>query len=92
MKKTDGLTLRRLGTEAVLVAGSIGLIDFDKIVTLNPTAVYVWESLPASDFDAETITHLLTDRYDVDAATAGKDARELVDVWLRAGIIQDVNK
>lgn len=89
MRKIDGLTLRTLGKEYVLVAGSIDLIDFDRIVTLNPTAVYVWESLPASGFDVDTMANLLTERYDVEYGTASKDARDLAEVWLRAGIIQN---
>ena len=88
MKKIKGLVLRRLGAEAVIVAESLDLIDFDKIVSLNDSAVYVWDSLNDLDFDSDTVVRLLTDRYDVDVATARKDAGELIDIWLRAGIIE----
>lgn len=87
MKKIKGFTLRRLGTEAMIVAESLDLIDFDKLVSLNDSATYVWESLPDTDFDTDTIARLLTDRYDVDEATARTDAQELADTWLKAGII-----
>lgn len=87
MKKIKGFTLRRLGTEAMIVAESLDLIDFDKLVSLNDSATYVWESLPDTDFDTDTIARLLTDRYDVDEATARKDAQELADTWHNAGII-----
>lgn len=87
MKKIKGFTLRRLGTEAMIVAESLDLIDFDKLVSLNDSATYVWESLPDTDFDTDTIARLLTDRYDVDEATARTDAQELIDIWLKAGII-----
>ncbi|MDE6017555.1 MAG: PqqD family protein [Muribaculaceae bacterium] len=88
MKKINGFVLRRLGTEAVIVAESLDLIAFDRLVSLNDSAVYVWESLNDSEFDSNTVVRLLTDRYDVDEATACKDAGELIDVWLRAGIIE----
>lgn len=68
---------------------SLNLIDFDRIVSLNESAAYVWENLPASGFDMATITHLLTDRYDVEEATAERDARELAEVWLKAGVIEE---
>ncbi|MDE6653828.1 MAG: PqqD family protein [Muribaculaceae bacterium] len=87
MKKTNGLMIRRLGTEAMLVAESTDLIDFDRIVSLNSSAAYIWESLPDTDFGIDTIAGLLTDRYDVDDATARADARELADIWLKAGAI-----
>lgn len=88
MKKKNGLVLRRLGTEAVIVAESLELVDFDRLVSLNASAAYVWESLPAGEFDTDTIARLLTSRYDVDEATALRDAQELADVWFGAGIIE----
>lgn len=87
MKKIKGMTLRRLGTEAVIIAESQELIDFDRLVSLNESAAYIWETLPDSDFSIETITRLLTNRYDVEESTARKDALELARIWLEAEII-----
>lgn len=80
--------MRKLGSEKLLVAESLDLIDFNKLISLNDSAAYIWESLPDMSFDTETITALLTDRYDVDDDTARKDAQELIEVWLQAGIIE----
>ncbi|MDE6336581.1 MAG: PqqD family protein [Muribaculaceae bacterium] len=93
MKKTKGLVLRQLGTESIIIAESLDLIDFDRLVSLKAPAAYIWESLPDPqneyfpDFDLETINYLLTTRYDVEEATARKDAEELIAIWLKAGII-----
>lgn len=89
MKKKKGLRMRRLGAEAMIVAESLDMIDFDRIVSLNASAAYIWESLPDADFDTGTIAGLLTDRYDVDEATARADAQELVAVWKKAGVIEN---
>ena len=88
MKKTDGFAMRRLGQDAMIVAESVELIDFDRIVSLNSSAAYVWESLPDTDFTLRTVADLLLRRYDVDESIALQDAKELVDVWLKAGIIK----
>ena len=88
MKKISGLVLRRLGKEAVIVAESLELVNFDRLVSLNASAAYVWESLPDTSFDIDDITRLLTERYDVDETVAIIDARELADVWLQAGIVE----
>ncbi len=80
--------MRKLGSEKLLVAESLDLVDFNKLISLNDSAAYIWASLPATSFDTETITTLLTDRYDVDDKTARKDAQALIDVWLQAGIIE----
>lgn len=88
MKKKKGLALRRLGAEAVIVGESLEMIDFDSLVSLNASAAYVWEALGNAEFDTGTVAALLTSRYDVDAETARADARELLDFWLDAGIIE----
>ncbi|MDE6267474.1 MAG: PqqD family protein [Muribaculaceae bacterium] len=88
MKKINGMTMRRLGTEAVVVAESQELVDFDRIVSLNRSAAYVWEALGSDDFDVDTIARQLMERYEVEEDTARKDAAALADVWLAAGIIE----
>lgn len=89
MKKKNGLALRRLGTETFLVAESLELVDFDRLVTLNASAAYVWENLPDTGFDVGTMAHLLTDRYDVAETTALADAQTLADVWRQAGVVEE---
>ncbi|MDE5813281.1 MAG: PqqD family protein [Muribaculaceae bacterium] len=89
MKKIDGFAMRRLGRDAMIVAESVDLIDFDRIVSLNSSAAYIWETLPDSGFTIRTIIDILLQRYDVEEDTAQKDAEELVDTWLEAGIIKE---
>lgn len=89
MKKIDGFAMRRLGKDAMIVAESVDLIDFDRIVSLNDSAAYVWKSLPETDFSIHTIVELLLRRYDVEESVAREDAEELVNVWLNAGIIKE---
>lgn len=89
MKKKKGLVLRRLGKESMIVAESLDLIDFDRLVSLNESAEYVWKSLPQTDFDATTVVKLLTDRYDVEEYIACKDAQDLLNLWKEAEIIEE---
>ena len=88
MKKIKGFAMRRLGQDAMIVAESVDLIDFDRIVSLNSSAAYVWESLSYNDFTLETVTDLLMRRYDVEEEVARKDASDLVHVWLTAGVVE----
>ncbi|MDE6380587.1 MAG: PqqD family protein [Muribaculaceae bacterium] len=89
MKKIDGFVMRRLGQDAMIVAESVDMIDFDRIVSLNSSAAYIWEALPNSDFNIHTIVDLLLRRYDVEEKIAQKDAEELTYTWLEAGIIKE---
>ena len=89
MKKKQGLVLRTLGSENMIVAESLDLIDFDRIVSLNESAAYIWESLPEEGFEVDDIIALLRERYEVSLETATKDAGELVDIWLKGEIIEN---
>ena len=75
MKKIEGFALRRLGQDAMIVAESLDLIDFDRIVSLNTSAAYVWESLPDTEFSVQFIIDLLLCRYEVEEKVASKDAQ-----------------
>ena len=48
--------------------------DMTRVIALNETALYLWNELQGREFDLEAVTSLLTSRYEVDEATARKDA------------------
>ena len=43
MKTIEGFKLRKLGNEYILVGESMALINFNKMITLNETAAFLWE-------------------------------------------------
>ena len=43
MKTVPGFRLRKLGNEYILVGESMELINFNKMITLNETAAFLWE-------------------------------------------------
>jgi hypothetical protein len=44
MKTIEGFKLRKLGNEYILVGESMALINFNKMITLNETAAFLWEN------------------------------------------------
>ena len=90
MRKIPGFALRHIAHEQVIVGESLDLINFDSLISLNPSAAYIWETLgDDTPFDAGTVTEILTQRYSVDSTTAQTDAATLLDAWLKAGIITE---
>lgn len=89
MRVKKGFTLRTICGENILLAEGKENIDFSDIISMNPTAVYLWENVQDKDFTAEDLASLLTDQYEVDEATALADANELAGQWKKAGIIED---
>ena len=87
MKTKEGFTLRTICGENIIVAEGLANIDFGHIITLKESAAYLWNKAKSQDFTVEDLTQWLTEEYEVDAETAKRDAQQLVDKWLKAGII-----
>ena len=88
MKTVEGFRLRKLGNEHIIVGEGLAQINFNKMISLNDTAAYLWESVVGKEFTAETLTDLLCERYEVDRERAEADAAALVEKWLEAGIVE----
>ena len=87
MKTKKGFTLRSICGENILVAEGIQNIDFSNIINMNESAAFLWKNVQDTDFDAETLTRLLLEEYEVDENTARNDALLLIENWQKAGII-----
>ena len=88
MKTKEYMVLRTICGEKVLSAEGAKAINMSSIVSLNDTAAYLWEAVAGRDFTADDLKTLLLERYDVDEATAAKDAQALADKWLEIGIAE----
>ena len=89
MRAKKGFKLRNICGENIIVAEGKENIDFTNIISMNETSAFLWEHIEQKDnFDAETLTELLLDNYDVDKETALNDASELIKQWLEAEIIE----
>lgn len=88
MKIKDGFVLRTICGNTVVVGEGLSQVNFSKIVSLNPTAAYLWESVVGKDFTVEDMTALLLDEYDVTPEVASKDAASLAKSWTEAGLVE----
>ncbi len=89
MRIKKGFTLRTIGTDYVLVPEGIEVIDFNKLVSLNKSAKYLWENLEGKNFYDEDMAKLLTEKYKVTQEKALADARQLVDRWQEIGLVEE---
>lgn len=82
--------MRTLCREHIVVGEGIERVNFNKMVSMNNTAAYVWEELCGKgDFTADTVKELLLAKYDVEPDVAEKDAASLVEAWKNAGLLED---
>jgi len=89
MKIRKGFVLRSLCKEYIVTAEGSNLIDFNKILSLNSTAAYLWEKVGNDEFDAKTFQQLLLEKYDVDPETALKDSEAIIESFRKAGVIEE---
>ena len=87
MKTVPGFTLRPLGKEFIITAESVKQINFNKMISLNESAAYLWKSVDGKDFSPEDLADLLVERYEIDRETALKDSEAIAAKWLEAGIV-----
>ena len=92
MQTIEGFKLRKLGNEYILVGESLALINFNKMITLNETAAFLWqqaESLTVSQgvFTASDLCKALCNEYNVPLAIAMTDVNQTIDEWLKAGVL-----
>ena len=84
-----GLKLRKLGNEYILIGEGLEAIDFNKMITMNETAAYLWEKVSdGSDISAQKMAVLLMEEYEVEQEQAIADCQETINAWMNAGIIE----
>ena len=74
MTVKKGFNLRTVCGENIIVAEGLSNIDFSRIISLNESAAYLWKNIQGIDFDADKLTALLTEEYEVEKETAQRDA------------------
>lgn len=88
MKAKPGFNLRVVCGENIIVAEGEENIDFSNIISMNESSAYLWQNIQGKEFTHEDLVDLLTQKYEVDEATALKDVKALTELWLQAGIIE----
>ncbi|MBR4338168.1 MAG: PqqD family protein [Bacteroidaceae bacterium] len=88
MKIKEGFELREMCGENIIVAKGVQNIDFNKIISLNESAAYLWKAFVGKEFTPESMANLLRLEYEVSEATALADAKELAKSWQEAGLCE----
>lgn len=88
MRLKNGFILREMCGEHIVSGEGIEHINFNKLISLNSTAAFLWKEAEGRDFTAETLAELLIDRYGIDKELAMKDSENLINAWIEAGIAE----
>lgn len=88
MRIVKGFTLREIMGVTAIIGEGVDQVNFNKMITLNKTAAFLWHSVEHQEFDMQTLVDLLVDKYDVDVETACRDVKAIVKSWHEVGLIE----
>lgn len=88
MKIVDGFKLREVCGEFVVVPEGSKLVNFNKMLSLNGSAAFLWKAVDGKDFDVQTLADLLVGEYEIDPALALSDAGKILDKWVEIGVVR----
>ena len=88
MQIKEGLEIRNIAGEKVLIMQGRFGADMTKVVSFNATAEWLWNTLSGRAFSPEDVTRLLTERFQVDDETAEADAKNWIDLLTRCNAIE----
>lgn len=78
MKIDSKKKVRNVAGENIVIMQADNAVDMTKVVALNESALLIYNKLVGKEFGVDDVVRVLTDEYDVDEATARRDAEAWV--------------
>ena len=88
MKIKEGFILRQMCGENIVAAEGLQNINFNKLLSLNESAAYLWQELVSKEFTQEDMAELLIARYGIDKKLAMTDSANLMKSWVEVGVAE----
>ncbi|MBE6217165.1 MAG: PqqD family protein [Bacteroidales bacterium] len=88
MKIKDGFRLRDVMGQATVIGEGVEQVNFNKLITMNSTAAWLWEQVVGRDFSVGTLVSLLVEKYGIDNDLAQKDAEAIARQWTEIGLVE----
>ena len=88
MRIVDGFVLRDVMGQATVIGEGIAQLNFNRLVTLNGTAAFLWRAVEGKEFDEARVAELLVEEYGIDTDLAEKDAASIVSQWKEIGLVK----
>lgn len=88
MKIKEQFKVRQMAGEHVVIMQGKHGSDLTRIISLNESALYLWNALEGKNFDVNTVADLLADHYGIDDEVAQRDAARWVEKLDECGLIE----
>ena len=74
--------------ENIVTAEGLEHINFNKLISLNSTAAFLWNKVADKEFTAEDMAQYLVEEYQIEMELALKDSEALCQAWINAGVAE----
>jgi len=88
MQIKEGLEIRNIAGERVLIMQGRYGVDMTRVVSFNETAEWLWNQLYGKVFSQEDVVRLLAERFQVDTETAEIDAKKWIEQLIQCKAIE----
>lgn len=89
MRLKSGFVLREVCNQKIVAAEGLQNINFNKLLSLNASAAFLWEEVEGKDFTVQDLADALVREYGIDEELALKDSQSLLDSWKSAGVLDE---
>ncbi|MDL2213680.1 PqqD family protein [Bacteroides sp. OttesenSCG-928-N06] len=88
MRIKDAYKVREVAGENLIVEQGKSHTDMTKVISLNSSALLLWNALQGSDFTLEEVADILVENYKIDKEHALIDAKNWINSLLECRIIE----
>ena len=90
MKAKKGFELQNVCGEYIIVPAGIENVDFSRIISLNPTAAFLWEKVSKLEtFTVDNMVEALLAEYEVEEEIAREASKLIVERWKEMELIEE---
>lgn len=88
MKVKDGLILKEIAGNYIIVPVSGELVDLNAMINVNETGAFLFKALE-NETTVESLSDALTKEYDVDLETAKSDTKDFLEILRKNSMLEE---
>lgn len=87
VKPCDGLSLKQIGDQYIIVKTDAGSANMSRVYILNEVAAAIWQRMTEVKATPEMLAEWICCQYDVDEKKALEDVNKQLEEWKSFGLL-----
>lgn len=88
MKIKENYKIRKVAGENLIIGQGVSHSDMTKIISLNSTALFLWEQLNGKEFTLDEASALLVEKFGIGKQQACADVKSWTDQMVAEGVME----